>query len=115
MKNVFKPVMLILGLSLAAFGGDKKTMAKITRIEMTSTAIYLWVSRIEGDAIPTGTAITFNQSASTYLTLAEGATEVNNTKHMLSAALTAWTVGAPTWFSWIGSNQKIDVLMPVQP
>jgi hypothetical protein len=74
----------------------------------------LWLERVDGDALPTGASGYFGQTTKTRLVLAEGTSEVDARKHMLAAALTAYSMNQTVWFYWSDTDHRIACIMPVQ-
>jgi hypothetical protein len=112
-KNMITEI-LILSFAISVNAADKRTSARIKKVEAYSTGILVWLQRIEGDVIPMGASGYFGQTSNTRLLLADTPAEIEARKHMLSTALAAYSMGDPVWFYWSDVDQKIASLMPVK-
>jgi hypothetical protein len=103
---------LILSLvNVPVLAYERYTEARITQIETSETAIFVFLQVVSGDAPPTGNGGSNEPAIKPYLVLANSVEDLAARKHYQAAALVAMTNGTVVRFRWDDAGPNANRVM----
>jgi hypothetical protein len=109
--NRFLPALLLVLSSAPATSVERYTEARISQVETSDLAIFVFLDMVSGDAPPVGNGGSNEPLSKPYLFLAISAEEVEARQHLLASAFVALAAGTVVRFRWDDANNRITHML----